>query len=58
MSGPPSEPVSAWEIAELLAWARRLSDAGPHADPGDRAAYLTAKNLLLARITHTDQEEP
>jgi hypothetical protein len=46
-------PVSTTEIAALLAWARSLSEAGPAADPDQRAAYQTAKAALLARITHT-----
>jgi hypothetical protein len=29
---------------------RRLSDAGPRRDPGELAAFLDAKNDLLARI--------
>ena len=39
------------QIAELLAWARRLTETGHHADPAERAAYLAAKADLLARIT-------
>jgi hypothetical protein len=42
------------EIAELLAWCRRLTDIGPDADPGERTAYLTAKTELLTRITEPD----
>ena len=48
---PSGHPVRAREIAELLAWTRRLSAAGPAADPAERAAYLAAKTDLLARIT-------
>lgn len=48
----PNTPVSVTQIAELLAWARALTEAGPNADPADRAAYQTAKTALLARITH------
>jgi hypothetical protein len=40
------------EIAELLAWARRLTEAGPGTDPTERIAYQTAKNDLLTRITN------
>lgn len=42
------------EIADLLAWARQLSAAGPTADPADRTAYLAAKTDLLARIPTRD----
>jgi hypothetical protein len=38
------------QIADLLAWARRLSEAGHRRDPADRAAFQTAKADLLARI--------
>jgi hypothetical protein len=44
-------PPSPREIAELLAWARRLTQAGPGVDPAERAAYLAAKTDVLARIT-------
>jgi hypothetical protein len=52
-----SDGVSTAEIAALLAWARSLTQAGPTADPAERAAYLTTKTALLARITdqHTSQ---
>jgi hypothetical protein len=52
-----SDRVSTAEIAALLAWARSLTEAGPTADPAERAAYLAAKTALLARITdqHTSQ---
>lgn len=46
-----SHRVGTGEIAELLAWCRRLSMAGPAADPTERAAYLAAKTELLTRIT-------
>jgi hypothetical protein len=53
-------PPSPAEIADLLAWARRLTEAGPAADPTDRAAYLAAKADLLTRIPaqhdHTDED--
>jgi hypothetical protein len=42
---------SAAQIADLLAWARRLTQTGLTADPADRAAYLAAKADLLTRIT-------
>jgi hypothetical protein len=45
---------SATQIAELMAWARRLSDAHCTGDPADRAAYQAAKADLLARIAATN----
>jgi hypothetical protein len=46
-----TEPVTAKEIAELTAWARRLSAAGlASADAGELAAFHAAKTELLARI--------
>lgn len=38
------------EIAELTARLRRISQAGPAADPAERDAFLTDKRELLARI--------
>lgn len=38
------------QIADLLAWARRLTEAGHRGDQADRAAYQAAKADLLARI--------
>jgi hypothetical protein len=58
VTGTPSPA----EIADLLAWARRLTEAGRTAQTADRAAYLAAKADLLARITdrhphdHTDKD--
>jgi hypothetical protein len=46
MTGAPTPA----EIADLLAWARRLTEAGRSADPADRAAYQATKADLLARI--------
>jgi hypothetical protein len=46
---PP--PPSTAEIADLLAWARRLTAQGRHADPAERAAYQAAKTRLLAHLT-------
>jgi hypothetical protein len=46
--------VRAREIAELLAWCRRLSVAGPDADPAQRTAYLATKTELLTRVTDPD----
>jgi hypothetical protein len=51
MTSPAAGQVSAADIAGLLAWTRSLSDAGPSADPAERAAYQAAKTTLLARIT-------
>jgi hypothetical protein len=61
MTGPtPDTPVGVREIADLLAWARRLSEARHHADPADRAAFLAAKTDLFPRLDHTrdDADEP
>jgi len=41
-------PVTTAEIADLLAWTRRLCTQRRHADP---AAYQAAKAALLAHIT-------
>ncbi len=47
-----TEPT-AGEIAALLSWLRRLSEAGLHrADPAELAAFQLAKAGLLARIPH------
>ena len=48
-----SAPV-ATQIADLLAWARRLSDTRHQADPAERAAYQAAKTDLLTRIADTN----
>jgi hypothetical protein len=46
---PALDPVD--EIGQLLAWCRRLSEAGPsRVDPVELAAYQAAKAQLLARI--------
>ena len=48
-AGPPP----AGEISDLIAWMRRLSQAGLHrADPAELAAFHHAKKDLLARIEH------
>lgn len=48
--------VTARDISELLAWARRLSDAGPgNVTATEMAAYQTAKHDLIARITCQNQ---
>jgi len=47
------------EISHLIAWMRRLSDAGIHqADPAELAAFGHAKAELLARISHYDRPRP
>ena len=38
------------EIAELTARLRRLSAAGRNVDPAERAAFLSDKDALIARI--------
>jgi hypothetical protein len=38
------------QIADLLAWARLLSDTRHHIDGAERAAYQAAKTDLLTRI--------
>jgi hypothetical protein len=46
-----AQPVRPGEIGDLIAWAARLSRAGPGgASPGEVTAYLTAKASLLERI--------
>jgi hypothetical protein len=45
------------EIADLLAWARRLSEARHHTDSTDRAAFVTTKDDLLARLAHPDDHD-
>jgi hypothetical protein len=42
------------QIADLLAWARRLSDTRDQHDSAQRAAYQAAKTDLLARLNATD----
>lgn len=54
MTDSPTRPeVTIGEIADLLAWARALTEAGPTIDPAQRAAFLTAKHQLLARLADT-----
>lgn len=55
MNPPPS---SAAAIADLLAWARRLTEQGRHADPVERAAYQSAKTNLLAHLSAGADTEP
>jgi hypothetical protein len=50
------QPVTTTEIADLLAWARALTQT--RADPAQKATYQAAKADLLARIAaeHPDDE--
>lgn len=53
---PHSQP-SPREIADLIAWARRLSAAGVGNVPAaELAAYQTTKHDLLTRITALEPE--
>jgi hypothetical protein len=45
---PPA--VRTAEISQVIAWAARLTAAGPRASTAETAAYLTAKAGLLERI--------
>jgi hypothetical protein len=48
---------AASEVSALIAWMRRLSDAGiDRADPAELAAFQNAKKDLIARIGHRDQQ--
>jgi hypothetical protein len=42
--------VPAAQVSAVLAWAARLSAAGPQAAAAETAAYLTAKAAVLERI--------
>ena len=54
-AGPPE----AWEISALIAWMRRLSDAGVHrASPAELTAFHHAKQGLLARIERHNHPRP
>jgi hypothetical protein len=51
----PAAPPDAAEVSALIAWMRRLSDAGVRqADPAELAAFQNAKKDLLARIGRRD----
>jgi hypothetical protein len=54
----PAAPAPA-EVSALIAWMRRLSDAGGRRDPAELAAFQDAKKDLLARIhaSHAPREE-
>jgi hypothetical protein len=48
---PSPSRVASSEISGLIAWMRRLSDAGVgQADPAELAAFHHTKQALLARI--------
>ena len=51
MSTDPHEHVRA--VADLLAWARRISEARGRVNPAERAAYLAAKTALLGQLADT-----
>ena len=52
----PAAP-SPGEVSALIAWMRRLSDAGvSHADPAELAAFQNAKKNLIARIERRDEQ--
>lgn len=42
--------VPAAQVSAVLAWAARLTAAGPQAGAAETAAYLTAKAAVLERI--------
>ena len=46
---PPGVPAA--QVSAVLAWAARLTAAGPAAGAIETAAYLTAKASVLERIT-------
>ena len=48
--GRPVTAVPAAQVSAVLAWAARLSAAGPAAGAAETAAYLTAKAAVLERI--------
>jgi hypothetical protein len=50
MAARDEDTPSIREIAELTARLRRLSAVGSDADPAERAAFLTDKDALIARI--------
>jgi hypothetical protein len=50
MAARNEDTPSIQEIAELTARLRQLSAAGSDADPAERAAFLTDKDALIARI--------
>ncbi len=56
----PHQPVTAAEIADLLARLRTLRTPAQGGDPAAHAAFLSAKADLLTRIAdeHTDDQRP
>jgi hypothetical protein len=57
MTDTPRPPrVTARQIADLLAWARSLSEQHLDADPVERAAFLRTKIELLGRIAEDRHE--
>ncbi len=45
------------EVSALIAWMRRLSDAGiRNASPAELAAFQNAKKNLIARIERRDEQ--
>ena len=51
-----ARPAAA-EVSALIAWMRRLSDAGiSHADPAELAAFQNAKKDLITRIERRDEQ--
>ena len=52
----PAAP-SPGEVSALIAWMRRLSDAGiRNASPAELAAFQNAKKNLIARTERRDQQ--
>ncbi|MEO3861864.1 hypothetical protein [Acrocarpospora sp. B8E8] len=50
MTDVTGDSAQVWQIADLLAWCRRLQAAGPGADPTEVAAYQAAKAEVMERI--------
>jgi hypothetical protein len=50
---PTALPIGT-QIADLLAWARRLAETRHRHNNAEYAAYQAAKTELLARITATN----
>jgi hypothetical protein len=50
--------VSVSQIADLLAWARRLAEQPFDADPQEQAAFQQAKTDLLAGINDNPALDP
>jgi hypothetical protein len=48
----PAPQSSIGQIADLLAWARRLAEQPFDVDPRERAAFQQAKTELLGRISN------